>query len=100
MRLFASAPREREAVGRAAVQERYAQNFEALDHIHYELTRLETTAAVANDSLVVRGWFRIRAVRRDNPSELVEAAGVVRWHLRREANSMRIAEVHYELSRP
>jgi ketosteroid isomerase-like protein len=99
MRLFASAPREQEAVGRSAVQALYARNFDALDQIHYELTRLETTAPVGNDSLVVRGWFRIRAVRRDNPSQPVDAAGPVRWLLRREANALRIAEIDYELSR-
>ncbi|HEX9843064.1 MAG TPA: DnaJ domain-containing protein, partial [bacterium] len=44
MRLFASAPRERYAVGWAAVQGLYARNFESLEQIHYELTRLESPA--------------------------------------------------------
>jgi ketosteroid isomerase-like protein len=100
MRLFASSPREQEAVGRSAVQALYARNFHALDQIYYELTRLETMAPASNDFLVVRGWFRIRAVRRDKPSQLVDAAGPVRWLLRREANTLRIAEIDYELSRP
>jgi DnaJ-domain-containing protein 1 len=99
MRLFASAPREQEAVGRSAVQARYARNFDVLDQIHYELSRLETMAPATNDSLVVRGWFHIRAVRRENPSQFVDAAGPVRWLLRREGNTLRIAEIHYELSR-
>jgi DnaJ-domain-containing protein 1/ketosteroid isomerase-like protein len=99
MRLFVSAPREREAVGRSAVQALYARNFEGLDQIHYELTRLETMAPASIDSLVVQGWFRIRAIRRDDPSQLVDAAGPVRWVLRREADALRIAEVHYVLSR-
>jgi ketosteroid isomerase-like protein len=99
MRLFVSAPRERDAVGRSAVQALYARNFDGLDQIHYELTRLETTAPASIDSLVVQGWFRIRATRRDNPSQLVDAAGPVRWVLRREADALRIAEIHYVLSR-
>ncbi len=99
MRLFVSAPREREAVGRSAVQALYARNFDGLDQIHYELTRLETMAPASIDSLVVQGWFRIRAIRRDNPSQLVDAAGPVRWVLRREADGLRIAEIHYVLSR-
>ena len=99
MRLFVSAPREREAVGRSAVQALYARNFDGLDQIHYELTRLETMAPASIDSLVVQGWFRIRAIRRDNPSQLVDAAGPVRWVLRREADALRIAEIHYVLSR-
>jgi ketosteroid isomerase-like protein len=100
MRLFVSAPREREAVGRSAVQALYARNFDGLDQIHYELTRLETMAPASIDSLVVQGWFRIRAIRRDNPSQLVDAAGLVRWVLRREADALRIAEIHYVLSQP
>jgi ketosteroid isomerase-like protein len=99
MRLFVSAPREREAVGRSAVQALYARNFDGLDQIHYELTRLETMAPASIDSLVVQGWFRIRAIRRDNPSQLVDAAGPVRWVLRREADALRIAEIQYVLSR-
>jgi len=100
MRLFVSAPREREAVGRPAVQALYARNFDGLDQIHYELTRLETMAPASIDSLVVQGWFRIRAIRRDNPSQLVDAAGPVRWVLRREADALRIAEIYYVLSQP
>jgi len=100
MRLFVSAPREREAVGRPAVQALYARNFDGLDQIHYELTRLETMAPASIDSLVVQGWFRIRAIRRDNPSQLVDASGPVRWVLRREADALRIAEIHYVLSQP
>ena len=99
MKLFALAPREREAVGQAAVQALYARNFDALDQIYYQLTELETMAPGSNDYLVVRGWFRIRAIRRDSPSQLVDAAGPVRWLLRREANGLRIAEIDYELSR-
>jgi hypothetical protein len=99
MRLFVSAPREREAVGRSAVQALYARNFDELDQIHYELTRLQTMAPTSIDSLVVKGWFRIRAISRDNPSQLVDAAGPVRWVLRREADALRIAEIHYVLSR-
>jgi ketosteroid isomerase-like protein len=99
MRLFVSAPREREAVGRSAVQALYVRNFDGLDQIHYELTQLETMAPASIDSLVVQGWFRIRAIRRDNPPQLVDAAGPVRWVLRREADALRIAEIHYVLSR-
>jgi DnaJ-domain-containing protein 1/ketosteroid isomerase-like protein len=99
MRLFVSAPREREAVGRSAVQALYARNFDGLDQIQYELTELETMAPASIDSLVVQGWFHIRAIRRDNPSQLVDAAGPVRWVLRREADALRIAEIHYVLSR-
>jgi hypothetical protein len=73
---------------------------DGLDQIHYELTRLETMAPASIDSLVVQGWFRIRAIRRDNPSQLVDAAGPVRWVLRREADALRIAEIHYVLSQP
>jgi DnaJ-domain-containing protein 1 len=100
MRLFVSAPREREAVGRSAVQALYARHFDGLDQIHYELTRLETMAPASIDSLVVQGWFRIRAIRRYNPSQLVDAAGPVRWILRREGDALRIAEIHYVLSQP
>jgi ketosteroid isomerase-like protein len=100
MKLFVSAPREREAVGRSAVQALYARYFDGLDQIHYELTQLETMAPASIDSLVVQGWFRIRAIRRDNPSQLVDAAGPVRWVLRREADALRIAEIHYVLSQP
>jgi ketosteroid isomerase-like protein len=100
MKLFTSVPRERDAIGRAAVAARYAQNFAALDRIHYELARLETSSPAANGPLVVQGWFRIRAVRRDDPSDLVNAVGAIRWVLRREADALRIAEVHYVLSRP
>ena len=99
MRLFVSVPREREAVGRSAVQALYARHFDGLDQIHYELTGLQTMAPVSIGSLVVQGWFRIRAIRRDNPSQLVDAAGPVRWVLRREADALRIAEIHYVLSR-
>jgi hypothetical protein len=99
MSLFAAAPRERDTVGRSAVQALYARNFATLDQIHYELRRLEVTAPAANESQVVRGWFRIRAVRRDDPSRLVDASGPVHWVLRREANALCIAEIHYELSR-
>jgi DnaJ domain len=99
MRLFASTPREREAVGRSAVEALYARNFDGLDQIHYELTKLETMAPASVGSLVVQGWFRIRAIRRDNPSQLVDAAGPVRWILRREADALRIAEIHYVLGR-
>jgi ketosteroid isomerase-like protein len=98
MSLFVSAPREREAVGRSAVRALYARNFDELDQIHYELTRLETMAPASMDSLVVQGWFRIRAIRRDDPSQPVDAAGPVRWVLRREADVLRIAEIHYVLS--
>jgi hypothetical protein len=76
----------------------YARNFDELDQIHYELTRLETMAPASMDSLVVQGWFRIRAIRRDDPSQPVDAAGPVRWVLRREADVLRIAEIHYVLS--
>jgi ketosteroid isomerase-like protein len=99
MKLFVSAPREREVVGRSAVQALYTRNFDGLDQIQYELTQLETMAPASIDSLVVQGWFRIRAIRRDNPSQLVDAAGPVRWVLRREADALRIAEIHYVLSR-
>jgi ketosteroid isomerase-like protein len=99
MRLFTATPRERDVVGRSAVQALYARNFAALDQIHYELNRLEAMAPAANDSQVVHGWFRIRAVRRDDPSRPVDAAGAVRWVLRREANALRIAEIYYELNR-
>jgi DnaJ-domain-containing protein 1/ketosteroid isomerase-like protein len=99
MRLFVSAPKEREAVGRSAVQALYARNFDGLDQIQYELTELETMAPASTDSLVVQGWFHIRAIRRDNPSQLVDAAGPVRWVLRREADALRIAEIYYVLSR-
>ena len=98
MRLFSAAPREREAVGWEAVQGLYARNFAALDQIHYELTRLESPAPAANNALVVHGWFRIRAVRRESPSRPVEATGPVHWLLRREPKALRIAEIHYELS--
>jgi hypothetical protein len=99
MRLFAAAPRERDAVGRWAVQALYARNFAALDQIHYELSRLEAMAPAANESQVVHGWFRIRAVRRDDPSRPVDTVGAVRWVLHREASALRIAEIHYELNR-
>jgi ketosteroid isomerase-like protein len=98
MSLFVSAPKEREAVGRSAVRALYARNFDELDQIHYELTRLETMTPASMDSLVVQGWFRIRAIRRDDPSQPVDAAGPVRWVLRREADVLRIAEIHYVLS--
>jgi hypothetical protein len=100
MRLFASVPRERSAVGRSAVQALYARNFAALDQIQYELSHLVLAPPAANGGLVVQGWFRIRAVRRDNPSDLVIAAGAIRWVLRPEADALRIAEIDYELSRP
>jgi DnaJ domain len=100
MRLFASVPRERSAVGRSAVQALYARNFVALDQIQYELSHLVLAPPAANGGLVVQGWFRIRAVRRDNPSDLVIAAGAIRWVLRPEADALRIAEIDYELSRP
>jgi ketosteroid isomerase-like protein len=99
MSLFAEDPRERDAGGRSAVQALYARNFATLDQIHYELRRLDPPAPAANESQVVRGWFRIRAVHRDNPSQMVDAAGAVHWVLRREANALRIAEIQYELSR-
>jgi hypothetical protein len=100
MRLFASVPRERSAVGRSAVQALYARNFAALDQIQYELSHLVLAPPAANGGLVVQGRFRIRAVRRDNPSDLVIAAGAIRWVLRPEADALRIAEIDYELSRP
>jgi hypothetical protein len=80
------------------VQGLYARNFESLEQIHYELTRLESPAPATNNALLVRGWFRIRAARRDAPTQRVEATGPVHWVLRREANALRIAEIHYELS--
>jgi ketosteroid isomerase-like protein len=98
MRLFAAVPKEQQAVGRVAVQALYARNFEALEQIHYELTHLESSEPGTNNALFVRGWFRIRAARRENPSQPVDAAGPVRWLLRREAQALRIAEIHYELS--
>jgi DnaJ-domain-containing protein 1 len=99
MRLFAGVPRERDAVGRAAVQELYARNFAALDAIQYELGQL-TTSPAAGGALIVQGRFRIRAVRRDNPAGAVHATGAIRWVLRPEAQALRIAEIDYELSRP
>jgi hypothetical protein len=99
MRLFAASPRERDAVGWAAVQALYARNFATLDQIHYELRTLEATGLASNESQVVRGWFRIRAVHRDDPLQQVDATGPVHWVLRREANALRIAEIHYALSR-
>jgi DnaJ domain len=99
MRLFAASPREGDTVGWEAVQALYARNFATLDQIHYELRRLEALTPATNESQVVRGWFRIRAVRRDDPTRLVDASGPVHWVLRREANALRIAEIHYELSR-
>jgi ketosteroid isomerase-like protein len=100
MRLFAAVPRERDAVGWEAVQGLYQRNFEALEQIRYELTRLESPAPATNNALLVRGWVRIRAVHRDDPSRPVDAVGTVHWILRREAKGLRIAEIHYELSRP
>jgi DnaJ domain len=102
MRLFAAVPRERDVVGRSGVQELYARNFAALDRIQYEIGQLAMTAPAANGALIVQGRFRIRAIRRDNPSDLVNVAGTIRWVLRpeAEADALRIAEIHYELSRP
>jgi hypothetical protein len=102
MRLFASVPRERDVVGRSGVQELYARNFAALDRIQYEIGQLAMTAPAANGALIVQGRFRIRAIRRDKPSDLVNVAGTIRWVLRpeAEADALRIAEIHYELSRP
>jgi hypothetical protein len=81
------------------VQALYARNFATLDQIHYELRTLEATGLASNESQVVRGWFRIRAVHRDDPLQQVDATGPVHWVLRREANALRIAEIHYALSR-
>jgi DnaJ-domain-containing protein 1 len=98
MRLFAPVPRERNAVGRSAVQDLYTRNFAALDRIQYQLSHLAMTSPAANGALIVQGRFRIRAVRRDNPSDPVNATGTIRWVLRSEADALRIAEIDYELS--
>ena len=82
------------------MQALYARNFEALDHIQYELSHLAMALQPTNGAMVVQGRFRIRAIRRDDPSDLVTAAGPIRWVLHPEADALRIAEIHYELSQP
>jgi ketosteroid isomerase-like protein len=99
MVMFAAEPRDRDVAGRREVQQLYAHNFATLDQIRYELSELEIRAGRGDGEMLVRGQYRIRAVRPRNASQPIDVTGPIRWLLRRESDALRVVAVEYEDAR-
>jgi hypothetical protein len=100
MGLFGASPREKDAAGRAAVQQLYARNFARLGAVRYELSQLEVAPRQTDGVVHVQGRFRIRATLLGPPWNPLDRAGQVRLTLRREAGALRIVAVDYDLTSP
>jgi ketosteroid isomerase-like protein len=99
MVMFVAEPRDRDVAGRREVAQLYASNFATLDQIRYELSELEIRAGRGDGEMLVRGQYRIRAVRARNASQPIDVTGPIRWLLRRESDALRVVAVDYEDAR-
>jgi len=99
MVMFVAEPRDRDVAGRREVEHLYAHNFATLDQIRYELSDLEIRAGRGDGEMLVRGQYRIRAVRSRNASQPIDVAGPIRWLLRRESDALRVVAIEYEDAR-
>lgn len=94
--LFANDVRERNTVGRGAVQQLYVTNFQVLDRIRYEVSQVTARAGSKEGEVLVQGRFRIRAVDARSGSRPLEVSGPIRWTLRRDGEALRIVGIDYD----
>ena len=78
-----------------AVEQLYARHFGALGDIQYEVGPFDVKPGDAGQ-LLVRGRYRVRAAPVAAGVAPLDAAGGIRWLLRPEAGTLRIASLDYD----
>jgi DnaJ-domain-containing protein 1 len=98
MELLGAEPRERNVIGRTALEQLYARNLAALERISYEITELNVQRMPGTGDVVVQGQFRIRARQRAGTAgQAMDVSGPIRWTVRSEGGVLRIVGIDYQL---